>query len=275
MRLRCARCNTERLDTELSTFYLCNECVSRLTQQALHGTDPVLRTFEIPSYCGLCNKQESLSLTQWFLCPYCARLVNSYRLGRVSQAFASSEWVSTVQPHVPKILLDPVDVIELRPYQRAGRRRALATELDFIGREDGAALFWVELKTGQRSIADLATFQLDQSDCDDILNVIRQTGLPAYVFHVHLGKEYHPPSNRILTHGVWWTDVYAMTEAFLQMERRQRNGGKLAAHFSRECFQPLASLGPALSESHHLAILARLQKQGPPEMYRLEPRASS
>jgi len=269
MRLRCARCNTERLDTHLNSFFLCEECTAGLTNEALNGTQPIFRDFVVLSYCGLCNEHKELHLTQWFLCPYCDRLVNSYRLGRVSQAFAQAEWDRLVRPVTSRIALEVKDIVSLSPYQRPRKKRSLATELDFLGKEGDQAVFWVELKTGQRSIDEMVTFQLDCSDCDDILNVVALTGLPAYVFHVHLGREYHPPSFRILTHGIWWTDIFAMAEAFQETERRRRNGGKLAAHFSKECFQTLGSLGPALSNDHHVLLRERLQEHGMPRMYRI------
>jgi len=173
-----------------------------------------------------------------------------------------------VAPHVPSLVLEVVDTVELRPYERPARRRDLAVELDFRAREAGEPKFWVELKTGQRSIDELATFQLDGSDCDDILNVVRQTNLPAYVFHVQLEREYSPPSDRVVGRAIWWTDIYAMTDAFVRMERRRRNGGKMAAHFARACFQPLELLGPALRDGHHRNLWERLRQDGPPAMYR-------
>lgn len=209
-----------------------------------------------------------MRLAQWFLCPYCERLVNSYRLGRVSQAFAVEQWQRVVTPYAPSITLQVVDTVTLSPYERRGRRRELAETLDLRAHENGAPVSWLELKTGQRSIAELATFQLDHSDCDDIINVVRTTDLPAFVLHVQLGREFHPPSDHIVTHGIWWTDIYAMSEALVRSERRRRNGGKMAAHFSPACFAPLESLGEALRDGHHRALRERLEREGPPSLYR-------
>lgn len=265
----CVRCRTDRRDTILASFWLCNACNFALTQQAFGGAAPAFEGFEAASYCALCNEQRDLHLYQWYLCPYCGRLVNSYRLGRVSQGFAAQEWERHVAPYVPSMAIEVIDAVMLAPYNRGGRRRALAHVLDFRVTEDGAPVVWVELKTGQRAIGELATFQLDHSDCDDILNVVRSTNLPAYVFHAQLGREYQPPSDRIVTHGIWWTDIYAMTDAFLRSERRRQNGGKMAAHFSPGCFAPLGSLGAALRDGHHRALRARLEREGPPVLYRL------
>lgn len=71
-----------------------------------------------------------------------------------------------------------------------------------------------------------------------------------------------------MTHGVWWTDIYAMTAAFLRSERRRQNGGKMAAHFSPVCFAPLESLRAALRDGHHRVLRARLEREGPPPLYR-------
>jgi len=268
MRRLCVRCTIERIDTALCSFFLCEVCVAALRDQAFNGNPASSWDFGATSYCALCNEQRRLRLAQWFLCPYCERLVNSYRLGRVSQAFAVEQWQRVVAPHALGITLEVVDTVTLSPYERRGRRRELAETLDLRARENGAPVSWLELKTGQRSIGELATFQLDHSDCDDIINVVRATGLPAFVFHVQLGREYDPPGDRIVTHGIWWTDIYAMSEALVRSERRRRNGGKMAAHFSPSCFAPLESLGPALRDGRHRALLERLKREGPPSLYR-------
>lgn len=188
IRLLCVRCRTDRRDTALGTFWLCEACTVALVEQAFGGAAPAFEGLGVTSYCALCNEQRDLHLCQWFLCPYCGRLVNSYRLGRVSQGFAAQEWQRLVAPHVPSIAIEVVDAVTLSPYERRGGRRGLAKVLDFRVTEDGAQAAWIELKTGQRAIGELATFQLDHSDCDDILNVVRNTNLPAYVFHVQLAE---------------------------------------------------------------------------------------
>jgi hypothetical protein len=171
---------------------------------------------------------------------------------------------------VPDIRIEIVDEVELAPYTRkAGKKRELATQLDFRAHLGETPAFWIELKTGQRSVDEFATFQLDVSDCDDILNVVRLTGIPAYVFHIQVDREYHPPSDHILGKGIWWSDIFSMTGAFVKTERRQRDGGKMAAHFSPRCFQPFETFGGALKTNHHTALQARLKTEGPPIMYEL------
>jgi hypothetical protein len=161
-----------------------------------------------------------------------------------------------------------IDEVSLSPHYRRPGKRELASVLDFQAVEREQPVFWIELKTGQRGIEEFATFQLDYSDCDDILNVVKLERLPAYVFHVQLAREYRPPSAQVLGVGIWWTDVYAMSEAFVKSERRSRNGGKMAAHFSPGCFRPLLSLGHALREGHHVSLGQRLRESGPPSLYR-------
>lgn len=268
MRLLCARCQTERMDTALASFFLCNDCAIALADQAFNGAGPSFWDFGVASYCALCNERKDLQLAQWFLCPYCERMVNSYRLGRVSQDYALAEWGRVVTPVAPGITIEPVDPVVLSAYERRRGRRELAVTLDYWMIEGGEQMAWVELKTGQRSIMEFATFQLDHSDCDDILNVVRSTNIPAYVFHAQLDREYHPPSDRSVPRGLWWTDIYAMGDAFRVSERRRRNGGKMAAHFAPACFAPIVTLGPALREGHQRALLERLRREGPPTLYR-------
>lgn len=268
MRLRCARCRIERVDTALASFFLCNDCAIALAERAFNSTGPSFWGFGVESYCALCNERKDLKLAQWFLCPYCERMVNSYRLGRVSQDYSLAEWGRLVMPVTPGITIEPVDPVVLSPYERPKRKRGLAVSLDYRMMSAGEQLAWVELKTGQRSIIEFATFQLDHSDCDDILNVVRRTNLPAYVLHAQLDREYHPPSDRSVPRGAWWTDIYLMADAYQESRRRRTNGGKMAAHFAPVCFAPLESLGPALRDGHHRALRERLQREGPPALYR-------
>lgn len=268
MRLLCARCRTERVDTALASFFLCDNCAIALAERAFNGAGPSFWDFGVASYCALCNAQKDLKLAQWFLCPYCERMVNSYRLGRVSQDHALAEWHRVVEPVASQIGIEPIDPVVLSPYVRPPRRRELAVTLDYRMIESGVQVAWIELKTGQRSIAEFATFQLDHSDCDDLLNVVRTTNLPAYVFHGQLDREYYPPGDRSVPRGLWWTDIFTMSEAYQRSERRRRNGGKMAAHFGPGCFRAIDSLGEALRDGHHRTLLARLRNDGPPPLYR-------
>lgn len=195
-------------------------------------------------------------------------MVNSYRLGRVSQDYSLSEWERVVVPAAPALIIEPVDPVVLSPYERPVGRRELAVALDYRMIANGEHVAWIELKTGQRSIAEFATFQLDHSDCDDILNVVRTTNLPAYVFHAQLDREYHPPSDRSVPRGLWWTDIYAMADAYRESRRRRTNGGKMAAHFAPGCFAALESLGSALRDGHLQRLQERLRQDGLPILYR-------
>lgn len=268
MRLLCARCRIERVDTALASFFLCDDCASALAERAFNGAGPSFWDFGVASYCALCNQRKDLRLAQWFLCPYCERMVNSYRLGRVSQDYALAEWHRAVAPLAPQISIEPVDPVVLSPYERPRRRRELATTLDYRMIERGDQMAWIELKTGQRSIEEFATFQLDHSDCDDIFNVVRTSNLPAYVLHGQLDREYYPPSDRSVPRGLWWTDMFTMSEAYRGSERRRRNGGKMAAHFGPGCFRGIEELGEALRNGHHRTLRERLARDGPPLLYR-------
>lgn len=256
------------MDTALASFFLCDECATALAERAFNRAGPSFWDFGVASYCALCNERKELKLTQWFLCPYCERMVNSYRLGRVSQDYSLAEWERVVAPNAPAMAIEPVDPVVLSPYERPVGRRELAVTLDYRMIERGEHVGWVELKTGQRSIDEFETFQLDHSDCDDILNVVRTTNLPAYVFHAQLDREYYPPSDHSVPRGLWWTDIYAMAGAYRESRRRRTNGGKMAAHFEPGCFARLESLGPALRDGHHRMLQERLRRDGLPVLYR-------
>jgi hypothetical protein len=270
MRLLCARCSTERVDTALASFFLCADCAVALSGQAFNGAGPSFWDFGVVSHCSLCNDRKDLKLAQWFLCPFCERVVNSYRLGRVSRTYTLTEWDRLILPVATSLRIEPTDPVTLNPYVRPVRGQNITQPLDYRVLDGGTHAAWLEVKTGQRSIAEFATFQLDHSDCDDILDNVRSTMLPAYLVHVQLDREYHPPSDRSVPRGLWWTDMYALAAAYVGSRRRpgRRNGGKMAAHFSPNCFASLETLGPALRDGRHRALLERLLTEGPPQLYR-------
>jgi hypothetical protein len=163
--------------------------------------------------------------------------------------------------------LVPKDEIEMRPVERRFGKRKLATTLDFEIQLGTQTLAWAELKSGKRSIDEFTTFQLDQSDCDDITNVVSSSALPALVLHVQYERTFLPPSFEIQGKGVWWTDIRKMKAGFVKAERRRLESDKIAAHFSRTCFEPLETLPAALQGGLIPDLAVWLKDEGELRLY--------
>jgi hypothetical protein len=188
----------------------------------------------------------------------------------VAAKYALQQWKKLVARSVPHIYLKEVDIVQPQQYERRRGKRVPATQLDFLGVERACnqRLFWLELKTGRNALGDMTTFQLDVSDCDDVLNVVQVTGLPALLCHVHVAQEFQPPTSRFIGVGIWWTDIFAMSDGFIELRQRRFDSGKRAAHFDPGCFRTLDALAEMLSQGHHLALRLRLVREGIPKLYR-------
>jgi hypothetical protein len=67
--------------------------------------------------------------------------------------------------------------------------------------------------------------------------------------------------------GLWWSDIYQMTEHFRQVKMR-RDEQRGAAYFGKRAFQDIASLPDALvAGGGELALVARYKREGVPDMY--------
>jgi len=187
----------------------------------------------------------------------------------VATEYALQQWNTLVAPSVPHIYLKQVDIVQPQQYERR-RKREPAKQLDFLGveRASGQPLFWLELKTGRNALSDMRTFQLDKSDCDDVLNVVKATGLPALLCHVYVAQEFQPPTSRFIGAGIWWTDIFAMSDSFIEIRRRRFDSGKEAAHFAPRCFRELNVLAKMLSQGYHFDLQCRLAREGIPKLYR-------
>lgn len=238
--------------------------------KALHGTPPAFRDFATRGFCGLCGRQQEGAVTQWFLCPTCRGVLGSLSKARIAASFFETSWSAAAADHGLAWTAKPVDVVEPRPYEAPRRRREPASHLDYliVKQPSGERVAWVEMKTGRSALSEMQTFQLDCSDCDDIINTVRQSGLPAYVCHVKITQQFLPPTSGFRGTAVWWTDLYSLAEHFLKTQMRRRwDGGKTAAHFAPDCFQPLDALFAALKECHAAHLAKRLATEGTPDLY--------
>jgi len=79
-------------------------------------------------------------------------------------------------------------------------------------------------------------FQLDHGDVDDILAVVAREGnLPVYLFHAQVMDRAEPPTVRFVGLGLWWTDLFSMSEQYLGSRRRPLET-KMAAYYNTGMF---------------------------------------
>jgi hypothetical protein len=270
-KLECARCLRKANDVDRVHLFLCANCATLYGNDAFRGTPPLFQGMTLNGRCESCDKLGDISYRQWLNCGYCARIVHSYRMGRISAAFALDQIHKIVQPRVPQFVFGVADPIIIQATARRGRSRELATKLDFeaLDKENASRVFWIELKTGPGAIGeDMAEFQLDCSDCDDIMNVVNTSGLPALLAHCQVAKHPEPPTMRITGIKLWWTDLESFAKSFKDVRARRGNERKQAAYFETDCFRELDELANFLEGGWLERATKATSKQGCPILYR-------
>lgn len=246
---KCARHTSAVTSRTLQHLYLCDPCARRLVHEGLNDRPFLYHGETVRGYCGLCNTETDVTLRQHFICTYCWPVVLSYQKSVVAARAVQDAWAKEVQPRFPTLRLEETEAVRIEPYTRKSKTKKQAAEtleiLDFHvfetseqGRE--SPLFHIELKSGPGSIDEMTEFQLDVNDYDDILGASCQTGLPAYVFHVQIGSEYHPPTREVVPRGVWWTDLCQLRDQIRRIAAR-RDGEKNAVYFNRAAFKPIST----------------------------------
>jgi hypothetical protein len=277
----CARDSRQASDVDLATFFLCALCATQYANGAFSGAQPEWQgTQLIEGYCGHCNKLRSdISVVQWLLCGVCERVVRSIGRGRAAARYVVQVWEQSIASQVSQIVLRETDPPELRPRGRRSDpdRKSLADFTGFSIHKPGTALFGLELKSGKNAAAasggigtPMARFQLDTTDCDDILSVVAREGIPVYLVHAQVMGRAFPPTERFNGVGFWWTDLWAMYSHFKYVEIRPRET-RNAAYYDTRMFRALPSLAEHLSSGGHILDRERLRKEGQPNLYRSVP----
>lgn len=267
-KLQCTRCLRHGGDVDRGHLFLCSDCAQLYRRDAFRDAAPLFSTATGAGRCEYCDNERPISYFQWLLCGYCVRVVQSYRMGRISANFAL-EQLRAAAGVAGGLVFEETDPVVIQATGRRGRRRELATTLDLRARKlaDNSPAFWVEIKTGPGSIDEISEFQLDCSDCDDIMNAVRTSGIPALLVHCQIAKFPQPPTMRLLGQAVWWTDLRAFANAFNAVRARRGNERKFAAYFDTKCFRPVATFGTFLAEGGHTAIAEALARDGCPTLY--------
>lgn len=223
----------------------------------------------VGGYCALCNlRHANVAFLQWYLCANCERVVRSYSVGSVAVGAVKNWWATKVQPHESTLELVETDPIFLAPYDQESRgAEAALPDFTVRNKANGADEFPIELKTGRSSIKEMRAFQLDTSDCDEIVGFTQRLGLPAYVIHAQVREAFDPPTSYFECIGLWWSDIFSMAQRFQRLVKRRIDHGKTAAFFDREAFRDIQTLVDHVKQRDYRAQQDKLREVGIPVLY--------
>lgn len=241
----CARHTTRQTCRTVQHIYLCDPCARRLTEKAFNNRPPIYHGETITGYCGLCNSRTEVTLRLWFVCAICWNVIIAYQKTFVASQAVLNFWARIVQPRFPSLLCEESEVVQLAAFTRRGKtKRQLAAELarlDFLVSQTQPGLkplFHIELKTGPGAVDEMTEFQLDVNDSNDIIGAVKNTGLPAYVFHCQVVHEYDPPTRYSVARAMWFTDIWTLKAN--QKDTRQREGErKKAGYYNTGAFKSI------------------------------------
>lgn len=271
----CARHGASAWDVSLSGFFLCPTCAEEFRNLPFGGQEPSFTGPPIEGHCSHCNQlTPDLRLYQWMLCGVCERVVRSIGRGMASARFVLEVWRDRISPNVPGIDLREEDAPRLQRRDETTRGAKVSTA-DFLATEARRdnPLFGIELKTGKSYITGdaigsrMATFQLDTSDCDDILTVVNRDKLPVYLVHVQVVDRIAPPTVIYSPVALWWTNLFSMRDNFLRTATRPRET-RAAAYYNIRMFKGVDDFVAHLKADGPGEIRRRLEKEGTPELYR-------
>ncbi|MGA8855576.1 MAG: hypothetical protein WB643_00255 [Candidatus Bathyarchaeia archaeon] len=267
-----------RGDSKLVGLFLCDDCKELFKSKLFSGTEPSFTYSPVTGYCSYCGLSKQVQERFWYLCGICERIVKSYAAERAATSFILEWWsqASKSDENIKKIELkrtDPVRLMSFEEHQK-WKESAHVSNPDFTGvrTETDRKVFAVEMKTGRSSIKKMSAFQLDVSDCDDILSFVKSLRVPSYVFHVQVVEEFQPPTFRKVAINGWWASVFDMEKAFTETRTRQREQ-RPAAYFKRTAFKPLDEFAGHLRSEQYDEINKKLQKRLP-KLYKLKKRKS-
>lgn len=270
----CARHGEPAGDVALATFFLCSRCRDDFITLAFSATDPCWtgRT-DITGYCGHCNRLvDDVRDSQWLLCGVCERVVRSIGRGLVAARSVLDAWDAQIAPVVPGVILTETDPPHLQPRNKETIAAKVSTA-DFTVTDDaGSPLFGLELKSGKKPVAGggvgapMSRFQLDTTDCDDILTVMAREAMPIYLVHAQVLGRAEPPTERYVGLGLWWTDPWSMNEHFIDVAMRSRET-RAAAYYRIGMFRVFATFAQHIRDGGVAEDRARLQRDGAPLLY--------
>lgn len=266
----CVRHLRSRKDVRLRHYFLCDGCTLLWTNDAFDGNKPLTEGEPLGGICLLCNEQIEVRLRTWFLCDICHRVAGSIGRNHVAEQGILDWWNEAITPRFPHLLIEQNDLSALRPR----RNEDISGEgpLDFLIRDQrsGEVVLGIENKTGRSSLRDMSAFQLDISDCDSILHHVKSLNIPAYLIHAQVLERWTPPTHGFEVRGLWWTDIYTMSEHFRDI-RTRRDERRGAAFFRKRAFEDVSTLVDRLCDDDgNLRLVRQFEEEGVPVLYQLD-----
>jgi len=265
----CARHEVSRRDVGLSGFFLCRKCIQLLKKEVFNDAKPVHHIKKgIQGFCAYCGKKRQVTHIFWYLCSGCDRIVRSYAIERTASEFLLKWWETNrdFNECTKKIKLELTDPVKLMSFKKHSewKKNRPESKPDFTGinEETDEKIFAIEMKTGRNAINKMSAFQLDVSDCDDILSFVKIMKIPSFLFHVWAIEEYDPPTFHKKALDTWWMSVFDMENNFTQIRTRQREQ-RPAAYFKRTGFRLKEEFLSVICSDEIKNIQAKLSKRMP------------
>lgn len=271
----CARHGKPGWDVGLADLFLCDACAQDFERDAFDGQLPEWVSSPTGGYCLNCNVEKpDVRIRQWFLCGTCERVVRSIGRSIVAARHVLHVWTDVVGGDAFGFALREVDVPVLKRRSKENIA-AKVSQVDFVAYDAADdPVFGIEMKTGKSYVrgasvgSKMGTFQLDESDCDDILAVVRRDRIPVYLAHVQVIDRSFAPTVRYEPLGLWWTDLFAMRDNFVEARTRPRET-RIAAYYRTEMFRDVDALTEHLRADGPRQLKDRIESEGVPELYRL------
>ncbi len=274
----CAREGVPRGDAGLASVFLCESCAALWQDEPFAGTEPAFVGERISGYCMNCNvNRVDLHLFQWFLCGNCERVARSIGRSVVAAKSVVAAWDVHIAGRLPEIALRDIDTPRL--FRRTPETiQDKVASVDFVAVDEatGTPILGLELKTGKGYIgrhgigSPISEFQLDTSDCDDILTVVAREHIPVYLLHAQVIDRAAPPTVRYAALGLWWTDLFGMEQHFDRVQKRPRET-RMAAYYDTDMFHDVPDLVHHLTSGGLEEIRRGLAERGwTAELYRDE-----
>jgi len=246
----CVRHNSYRKDSRLVGLFLCEDCFSKLKATAFNNYDPFYTIDPIDGYCIYCGQRKEVVQYFYFLCGICERIIYSYGRELAARNYLLGLWDRYRQEYNLDMDLRVEDPVVPLSYQEHRQYKRYATPRpDFVAVKGGKILFAIEMKTGRSTINEMRNFQLDKNDCDDIIAFLKteQYHVPTFLVHVRVLEKYDPPTIKFIGKGAWWTSLFNLENAFIEIKRRPREH-RLAVYYKVNVFRPIDELPNYIQE---------------------------
>ena len=266
---KCARHQNKQTTRNIANLFLCDQCAIKLTTECFNNRPPIYHGQGFQGYCGLCNEWREIALRQWFIDPICLNVVYSYPKSIAASKLIFDRWRDIVQPIHPNLKLEETDVVKVEPFIPGKRslvkkRSAIDFQVRDMNLDGNPVVFLIELKAGPSSLSGgdaMREFQLDVNDYEDIVNVMRAEGKPAYVFHAQVIEEYSLPTRRSVGKAVWWTDIFSLRNN-LKYVKQRRGEDKDAGYYNPGVFKAIEQFGAELDGKGYEILTSRLTSAG-------------